>query len=58
MDVRGELVRRLPRHLLLSPLKRAESLAEVELNVVSLALHADSDEHTALGVQVQPEFPW
>jgi len=43
-------------HVALRTLQRAERAAEVEENVVLLALHADTQQETAARVQIKPEL--
>lgn len=46
----------LAHHIPLRPLKVPEGLANVELDVVALALHADPDQDPALRIQIQPKL--
>ena len=45
-----------PCHVSLRSLQSSECLAEVELDIVPLAFHADSQQQTALRVEVKPVF--
>lgn len=52
------LISDLPGHISLGPLKRPERLAEVELDVVSFAFHADTQQQATLSIEVQPILAW
>ena len=46
------LVCDLPRHIPFRPLQRPEGFTEVELNIVTFALHAHSEQNTTLAVKI------
>lgn len=43
-----------PSHVSLRSLQCTESFAKVELNVISLAFHTDTQQKPALSIQVKP----
>ena len=54
MDISAELVGDAAGHVAFSTLERSESLAKVELDVITLAFHTDTHQQTALRVKVEP----
>ena len=54
VDVCGQLVGNLSRHISLSALKASEGFAEVELYVVAFSFHADANHDSTLRVEIEP----
>lgn len=46
-----------PGHVSLRPFDCAESLAEVELNVITFPFHAYPQQDTTLSIQIKPVLP-
>ena len=42
----------LPRHIPFRPLQRSEGFTEVELDIITFTLHANSEQNTTLAVKI------